>query len=211
MSMRIAVFASGRGSNFEALASADLSGSEISLLCSDVEDTPARNTARRLGIRSEYIFPGPRRTVFSAEAEAAWCALLECEGIELVCLAGLMRMLRNGILDKYAGRILNVHPSLLPAFPGLDAQGQALRYGAKVSGCTVHYVDAGMDSGPIIMQAPVIINDWDTVETLSGRILEQEHRIYPESVRLHCSGRLLVEGRRVSTIPADPGARSPSP
>lgn len=201
--MKIAVLASGRGSNFEALYSSDLGPGEVSLLVSDRRDAPVLQRAEKLGIEALFLDPGPKRTVFSPEAEDAWVEAISSRGIQLICLAGLMRMMRAGILQAYRGRILNIHPSLLPAFPGLHAQAQALSHGVKVTGCTVHYVDAGMDSGPIVMQSAVPVLEGDTAETLSDRILEKEHSIYPEAVRLHCGGLLKIEGRNVRILGAD--------
>ena len=125
------------------------------------------------------------------------CALLEREGIELVCLAGYMRLIGPELLEKFPGRIMNIHPSLLPAFPGLHAQRQALRHGVKISGCTVHFVDAGLDSGPIIAQQAVQVRADDSEDTLSQRILRQEHRLYPRAIRLYFAGRLQIRGRTV--------------
>ena len=122
-----------------------------------------------------------------------WTRLLMDRGIELVCLAGLMRIIKGSMLEEYQGRIMNIHPSLLPSFPGLNAQKQALDYGVRITGCTVHYVNAGVDTGPIILQKAVHVKDDDTVETLSERILQQEHIAYSEAVRLYCSGVLHSE------------------
>jgi phosphoribosylglycinamide formyltransferase-1 len=119
------------------------------------------------------------------------------QGIGLICLAGLMRILKGPLIEEFENRIMNIHPALLPSFPGLDSQKKALEYGVRFSGCTVHYVDAGTDTGPIILQSVVPVQADDTVDTLSARILAEEHRIYPEAVRLHCAGKLKVEGRIV--------------
>jgi phosphoribosylglycinamide formyltransferase-1 len=207
--VKIAVLASGRGSNFQALCSADLGPGRVSLLLSDRSEAPALGLARMSGVEALFLDPGPKRTVFSPEAELEWARALEDRGIELVCLAGLMRMLRHGLLTAYGGRMLNIHPSLLPAFPGLHAQRQALARGVKVSGCTVHYVDPGMDSGPIVMQAAVPVLEGDTEETLSQRILEKEHSIYPEAVRLHCEGRLRLDGGIVRVTASGTSGRLP--
>lgn len=185
---RVAVLASGRGSNFEALARADLGDAAVVLLVSDRDDARALAVAAGMGI--ETALPG-------RPFERRCADLLEERGIDLVCLAGFMRILRGDLLRRFSGRLLNIHPSLLPAFPGLDAQARALAHGVKVAGCTVHFVDEGADTGPIIMQAAVPVFDSDTVETLSGRILAEEHRIYPIAARLALSGRLRLEGRRV--------------
>lgn len=199
--MKIAVLASGRGSNFEALCTADLGCGAVTLLLSDREDAPVLSRARMMGVEALFLDAGPRKTVFSPEAETAWVKALMDRGIELICLAGLMRMIRSELLNAFRGRILNIHPSLLPAFPGLRAQAQALAHGVRITGCTVHYVDDGMDSGPIVLQAPVPVLEGDTVESLSARILEREHAIYPEAVKLHCGGRLSIDGRTVSVLP----------
>jgi phosphoribosylglycinamide formyltransferase-1 len=137
------------------------------------------------------------RAATREEHDRAMAALLDEAGVELVCLAGYMRLLSDWFVDHYPNRIMNIHPSLLPAFPGLHVQRKALRYGMRVSGCTVHFVDKELDHGPIVIQAAVPIEEQDTAETLSARILGQEHRIYPEAVRLWCEDRLTIEGRRV--------------
>jgi phosphoribosylglycinamide formyltransferase-1 len=199
--VKIAVLASGRGSNFEALCAADLGCGEVTLLLSDREDAPVISRARMMGVEALFLDAGPQKTVFSPEAESAWMKAMMDRGIELVCLAGLMRMIRSELLEAYRGRILNIHPSLLPAFPGLRAQARALAHGVRITGCTVHYVDDGMDSGPIVLQAPVPVLEGDTVESLSARILEREHAIYPEAVKLHCEGRLSIDGRTVNVLP----------
>jgi phosphoribosylglycinamide formyltransferase-1 len=198
---RVAVLASGRGSNFEALVRGDTGRGRISLLVTDNPDAPALGLARDLGVKCLDLYPGKYRTRFGIPEEGEWAALLREEGIELVCLAGLMRLLKGPLLEAYAGRIMNIHPALLPSFPGLDSQQRALEYGVKYAGCTVHYVDEGTDTGPIILQSVVPVLDTDTTESLSARILEEEHRIYPEAVRLHCAGRLTVEGRTVRIGP----------
>ncbi len=202
---RIAVLASGRGSNFEALCRADLGSASVVLLLSDREDAPVLRRAEELGVERAFLDPGAGRSTLTRERESAWADLLEAGRIDLVCLAGFMRILRGPVLERFAGRILNVHPSLLPAFAGLHAQQRAFEYGVRVSGCTVHYVDAGMDTGPIVLQSAVEVLGSDTAETLSGRILEEEHRIYPLAVRMHCEGRLSVSGRVVRISGEGPG------
>jgi phosphoribosylglycinamide formyltransferase-1 len=194
----IAVLASGRGSNFEALCRGDTGCGRVSLLLSDNPEAPVLQRASDLGVEAMYVPPGKYRTRFELSAEEEWVGILRDRGIGLVCLAGLMRILKGPLLSEYSGRIMNIHPSLLPSFPGLNAQAQALDYGVKVSGCTVHYVDAGVDTGPIIIQRTVPVLDTDDVGTLSKRILEQEHQAYPLAVRLHCEGLLSVQARRVS-------------
>lgn len=194
----IGVLASGRGSNFAALAAGDTAPGFVRLLLVDQPQAPALGLARDLGVEGKYLFPGPRRTVFDPACEREWAQFLIERGVELVCLAGLMRVLKGPLLDAFQGRILNIHPSLLPSFPGLDAQGQAIRHGVKVSGCTVHYVDKGVDTGPILLQTPVRVMESDDTEALSKRILRAEHALYPRAVKLHLQR-------------AGAGAESPAP
>ncbi|MCX6556379.1 MAG: phosphoribosylglycinamide formyltransferase [Candidatus Aminicenantes bacterium] len=195
---RVAVLLSGRGSNFTAMvrdsrrAGANFS---IRLVISDQQNAPGLRKAAASGIPNYCL---ARENFSDREAhERAICALLEQEGIELVCLAGYMRLVGPVLLDKFSGRIMNIHPSLLPACPGLHAQRQALRLGLRVSGCTVHFVDAGLDSGPIIVQQAVRVREDDSEETLSRRILRQEHRLFPRAIRLFFAGRLQIRGRTV--------------
>jgi phosphoribosylglycinamide formyltransferase-1 len=195
--VKVAVLASGRGSNFEALCSGETGNGRILLLISDNEKAEALRKAHALGVEALYMSPGKYRTKFEEAEEMEWVRIMRSRGIELVCLAGLMRIIKGPMLEEYDGRILNIHPSLLPSFPGLNAQKQALDYGIKITGCTVHYVNAGVDTGPIILQKAVHVTDDDTVETLSGRILQQEHLAYSEAVKLHCGGVLAVDGRRI--------------
>jgi phosphoribosylglycinamide formyltransferase-1 len=198
--VRVGVLASGRGSNFEALAAAAAAGrlgAQHACLITDNPDAAALAVAERYAIPARVIDPGPRRARLSDAAETLLVRTLRDRGVQLVCLAGFMRVLGPTFLESFPGAVLNVHPSLLPSFPGLDAQGQALRHGVKVSGCTVHFVDAGVDSGPIVLQAAVPVLDGDTPETLAARILESEHDIYPRAVRLWAEGRLVLDGRRV--------------
>lgn len=191
------MLASGRGSNFEALCRGDTGSGSISLLLSDNPEAQALRRASALGVEAIHVSPGGYRTKFDLAAEEEWAGILREKEIDLVCLAGLMRILKGPLLTAYEGRIMNIHPSLLPSFPGLSAQKQALDYGVKVSGCTVHYVDPGVDTGPVILQRTVPVLDGDDVESLSNRILQQEHQAYPLAVRLHCQGRLRIAGRRV--------------
>jgi phosphoribosylglycinamide formyltransferase 1 len=201
--VRIAVLASGRGSNFEALCRGDTGAGRIALLLVDNPNARALQLAGELGVDSEYIPPGDYRTRFGIEEERHWVRAMMERDIGLVCLAGLMRILKGPVLKEYSGRILNIHPSLLPSFPGLNAQRQALEYGVKVTGCTVHYVDEGIDTGPIILQRAVEVSGDDDEESLSGKILEQEHAAYSQAVRLHCSGRISITGRRACVINDD--------
>jgi phosphoribosylglycinamide formyltransferase 1 len=193
----VGVLVSGRGSNLQALidaAAARTLGGDIAVVVSNVEGAAALARARKAGIPALYRdHRGRKREEFDAEVEA----LLRGHGVELVCLAGYMRLLSPAFIRAFPGRILNVHPSLLPAFPGLEAQRQAWEYGVKVSGATVHLVDEGLDSGPIVLQEAVPVEDGDSAESLSARILEAEHRLYPRAVELLLSGRCRLEGRRI--------------
>ena len=195
---RIGVLLSGRGSNFEALAESVAAGripnAEIALVVSNREGAAGIERAKSRGIETRVI---PSKGLQREEHDRQVVAALQEKGVELVCLAGYMRLLSPLFVRSFPGKILNVHPSLLPAFPGLEAQRQALEHGAKVTGCTVHFVDENLDAGPIVLQATVAIRDDDTVETLSERILREEHRIYSEAVKIVLSGNFRIEGRRV--------------
>ncbi len=198
MAKRIGVLLSGRGSNFQVLADSVVAGripgAEIAIVISNREGAPGIERARARGIATRVIpSKGLEREAYDRQVVAA----LQEKQVDLVCLAGFMRLLSPHFVAAYRHRILNIHPSLLPAFPGLEAQRQALEYGVKFSGCTVHFVDENLDAGPIVTQAVVPLRDDDTVEALSARILAEEHRIYTEAVRLVLSGRFRVEGRRV--------------
>ena len=194
---RIAVLLSGRGSNFEAIARAVRDGllaAEIALVFSNRPAAPGLEIARQLGLEIRSLASGGQeRDAYDRQV----VALLRERQVEWVCLAGYMRLLSGYFIEQYRGRILNIHPSLLPSFPGLEAQKQALEYGVKFAGCTVHFVDESVDGGPIVAQAIVPVRDDDDEDTLAARILEQEHRLYPEALRLVLSGRFHVEGRRV--------------
>lgn len=195
--MNLGVLISGRGSNFGAIAHAVAAGTvraRISLVASNREEAAGLDRARQMNLNAQVI-PSAGRA--REEFERDLLAALNAAGVDHVCLAGFMRVLSPWFVRTFRGHILNIHPSLLPSFPGLDAQKQALESGVKLSGCTVHLLDEGVDTGPIILQAAVPVLDDDTVETLSARILEQEHRIYPEAVRLLAEGRIQVRGRRV--------------
>ena len=193
----LAILLSGRGSNFEAIARNVLSGAlpvRIAVVISNREDAIGLERARSLGFEARVIpSKGKDRDAYDREV----VALLRERQVDIVCLAGFMRLLGPYFVRAFPGRILNIHPALLPAFPGLDAQKQALEYGVKFTGCTVHLVDEGVDTGPILCQAVVPVIDDDTVETLSARILKEEHRIYSEAIRLVVDDRIRVEGRRV--------------
>ena len=194
---RVGVLASGRGSNLQALIDAQRRGElggEIAVVFSNVEGAAALDRARRAGIPAVFRdHRGRRREDFDAEV----AQILVAHGVDLVCLAGYMRLLSAGFVAAFEGRILNVHPALLPAFPGLHSRRRAVEHGAKVGGATVHLVEAGLDAGPIVAQEAVRVLSTDTEETLAARILEAEHRIYPRAVRALLEGRCRVEGRRV--------------
>lgn len=198
LAVRVGVLASGRGSNLQALLdAAQRPGypATIAVVVCDHETAPALERARAAGVAA--VFLNPKDYADRAAYDAALVATLESHDVRLVCLAGFMRILSPAFVRSYAGRILNVHPSLLPAFPGLGAQRQALDHGVKVSGATVHFVDEGVDTGPIVLQASVPVLPDDTEVTLAARILVQEHRLLPEAVRLFAEGRLEIAGRRV--------------
>jgi len=194
---RIGVLLSGRGSNLQALLDAarrgDLGG-EVAVVVSNVEGALGLERARTAGISAVFRdHRGKKREEFDAEI----VAILRAHQVDLVCLAGFMRLLSPVFVRAFPGRIVNIHPALLPAFPGLDAQRQAWEHGAKVSGATVHLVDEGLDSGPIVAQEAVPVLSSDTAQTLAARILEAEHRLYPRAVRVLLDGRYRIEGRRV--------------
>lgn len=196
--IRIGVLLSGRGSNFQALLDACADGridGQIVVAISDRADAHGLERARQAGVRAIFVDPAAYET--KNAYNAALAETLKESQVDLVCLAGYMRLLKKPMLQAFAGRILNVHPALLPSFKGLDAQRQALEYGVKIAGCTVHFVTEGMDEGPILLQAAVPVLEDDTVESLSERILQEEHRIYPEAVQLFAQGKLTLEDRRV--------------
>jgi phosphoribosylglycinamide formyltransferase-1 len=202
MKKRLGVLLSGRGSNFEALAESVAAGripdAEIVIALSNREDARGIEKARAFNIEARVISSkGLEREAYDKLVIAA----LQEERVDLVCLAGYMRLLSPQFVAAFSNRILNIHPSLLPAFPGLEAQRQALEHGAKFSGCTVHFVDENLDAGPIVLQSCVPIEDSDTPETLAERILREEHRIYTEAVRIVLEGRYRIEGRRVLILP----------
>ncbi|MBI4012045.1 MAG: phosphoribosylglycinamide formyltransferase [Candidatus Rokubacteria bacterium] len=196
--LRLGVLASGRGSNLQAILDAIDAGrcpARVVVAVSDRPGATALDRARRAGAKAIQVDPHgyPDRAAF----DQAVAAVLAEHAVELVCLAGYMRLLSPAFVAAWRGRILNVHPALLPAFPGLHAQRQALEHGVKVSGATIHLVDEGVDTGPIVLQAAVPVLDDDTEATLAARILAEEHRLYAEAIRLYAEGRLQVEGRRV--------------
>jgi phosphoribosylglycinamide formyltransferase-1 len=195
---RIGILLSGRGSNFEALAESvaagRLPGVEIAIVISNREGAPGIEKALARGIAARVI---PSKGLQREEYDRLVVAALKEKQVDLVCLAGYMRLLSPYFVGEFRNRILNIHPSLLPSFPGLEAQKQAWEHGTKFSGCTVHFVDENLDAGPIVAQAVVPILDEDTPETLAERILKEEHRIYTEAVKLVLSGEYRIEGRRV--------------
>lgn len=208
MGKRIGVLLSGRGSNFEALAESVSAGripdAEIAVVISHREGAPGIERARARGIAARVI---PSRGLERDAYDRQVVAVMREKNVDLVCLAGYMRLLSPYFVKEYHGCIVNIHPSLLPAFPGLEAQRQALEHGVKFTGCTVHFVDETLDAGPILLQAAVPVRDDDTVETLSERILIEEHRIYSEAVRIVLEGRYRIEGRRVIILNAAEAAK----
>ena len=197
---RLGVLGSGRGSNYVAISDAIAAGklpAEVAIVLSDVESAGILAHARERGVPTRYIPPGPFRTKLDEAAEQAMVAALHEARVDLIVLAGFMRVLKGEFLRAFEGRIVNVHPSLLPAFPGLQAWKQALDHGVKVAGCTVHFVDAGVDSGAIIGQQPVPVLDQDTAESLHERIQAAEHELYPQCVAAIARGEIRVAGRRV--------------
>jgi phosphoribosylglycinamide formyltransferase-1 len=202
MKKRIAVLLSGRGSNFEALADSVDQGripnAEIAIAISNREGAPGIEKAKSRGIPAQVI---PSKGLQREEYDQLVVAAIQAAKADLVCLAGYMRLLSPVFVAAFRNRILNIHPSLLPAFPGLEAQRQALEHGVKFTGCTVHFVDENLDAGPVILQAIVPVLDADTPETLSRRVLNEEHRIYTEAVRIVLEGRYRIEGRRVLILP----------
>ncbi len=194
---KLGILLSGRGSNFLAIHRAiqdhRLNDAEIAVVLSNIEDAPGLTAARDLGLPAIAIPSAGRKR---ADHDAEMIARLSNHKVDLVCLAGYMRIISPAFVQAFPNRILNVHPSLLPAFPGLDAQHQAFDYGAKVTGCTVHFVDEAVDHGVIILQKTVPVLDEDTPETLSARILEQEHLAYPEAIARVLSGQYTIQNRR---------------
>jgi phosphoribosylglycinamide formyltransferase-1 len=196
----IAVLASGRGTNLQAIIDNIENGNiaaNLSCVVSDNKDAAALQRARTHGIEAIFIDPGPKKTWLIPEVEQQYVQTLQEHNVDLVCLAGFMRILKKPLLTAFAGKIINIHPALLPSFPGLDVQRKALEYGVKFSGCTVHFVDDTVDGGPIVTQAAVPVHDDDTPETLAARILKEEHRIYTEAINLVLSDKYRIDGRRV--------------
>src|SRR6266576_377152 len=198
MNKRIGVLLSGRGSNFQALAESVAAGripnAEIAIVVSNREGAPGIQRAEARGIKTRVIpSKGLEREVYDRQV----AAVLDEHQVDLICLAGYMRLLSPFFVAKFPNRILNIHPSLLPSFPGLESQRQALEYGVKVAGCTVHFVDENLDAGPIVIQAVVAVEDHDTEESLSARILKEEHRVYSEAVKIVLEEKYKMVGRRV--------------
>ncbi|WCJ58660.1 phosphoribosylglycinamide formyltransferase [Fontisphaera persica] len=203
-SFRLGVLGSGKGSNFAAIADACAAGrvpAQPVLVLSDVENAGILELARQRGIPAEYLPPGKFRTKLDEETEARYIARLQEARVDLVVLAGFMRILKGPFLKAFEGRVVNIHPSLLPAFPGLEAWKQALEYGVKVTGCTVHFVDQGVDTGPVIGQRVVPVLDEDTPASLHARIQVAERELYPACIAAIARGQLRREGRRVLGFP----------
>jgi phosphoribosylglycinamide formyltransferase-1 len=198
---RLGILLSGRGSNFlaihQAIRDGRIADAEIAVVLSNKADAPGLAAARELGLAAHHI-PAAGRA--AAERDLEFVERLKSYEVDLVCLAGYMRIISPGFVAAFQGRIVNVHPALLPSFPGLDAQAQALEFGAKVAGCTVHFVDEAVDHGVIILQRAVEVMDDDTAETLSARILVEEHKAYPEAIQRVLSGEYGVVGRRYLKI-----------
>lgn len=211
--LRVAVLASGRGSNLQAIIDAIEAGqvhAKIVAVISNKKDAVALERARKHGVPDLFVDPKP----FAGKPDSretydrALLDMLEKRNVELVLLAGYMKIVTAVLVNAYANRMMNIHPSLLPSFPGLDVQKKAIDWGCKVAGCTVHFVTEGVDEGPIILQAAVPILDNDTSETLAARILVQEHKIFPRAVQLFAEGRLCVDGRRVLIDGAKPNGEA---
>ncbi len=200
MKGKLGILASGRGSNAAALMEHIEQGrldAEIAIVLSDRPDAPVLEMAKQHRVKALHLDPGPKKTFLIPEVEEQWVRVLKEHQVDLLILAGFMRIIKKPLLDAFAGRILNIHPALLPAFPGLDVQRKALEYGVKFAGCTVHFVDESVDGGPIVAQAVVPVLDHDSPESLAQRILKEEHRIYAEAIQLILSGKYRIDGRRV--------------
>lgn len=196
--LNLGVLASGRGSNFQAIIDEIEAGrlpAAIKLLVVDNDAAYAVERAKKHSI--DYLYIDPKASLSRVDYFASIARELQKREVELVALAGFMRIVGKPLIDAFPNRIMNIHPALLPAFPGLHGQKQAAEYGVRISGCTVHFVDGGMDTGPVIIQAAVPVSQDDTEDTLSSRILKLEHMLYPEALRLYAEGRLRVEGRAV--------------
>lgn len=200
MKLKLAILGSGAGSNMQSIVDAIAAGTldaEIVCVLADVPDAKILARAAKHGIPGHYLSCAPFKTKLDGAAESEYIRVMREYGADTVVLAGFMRIVKQGLLTAFPNRVLNIHPALLPAFPGLHSWQQALDYGCRVAGCTVHFVDAGTDSGPIIVQRAVPVEPGDTPETLHARIQVQEHLAYPEALRLLAAGRLTIVGRRV--------------
>jgi phosphoribosylglycinamide formyltransferase 1 len=196
---RLGVLGSGKGSNFVAIADAIARRevpAEVAIVLSDVESSGILQHARNHGLRAEFVEPGKFRTKLDEESERAYITKLQEARVDLIVLAGFMRILKGDFLRAFHERVVNIHPSLLPAFPGLEAWKQALEYGVKVTGCTVHFVDQGVDSGPIIVQETVPVLDGDTAATLHERIQQAERKVYPQAMAALARGEIQIKGRQ---------------
>ena len=198
--LRIGVLGSGKGSNFVAIAEGIVScnmPATVALVISDVENAGILEHARQRNLPAQFISPGKFRTKLDEDAERAYIAALQSAQVDLICLAGFMRILKGDFLRAYENRVINIHPSLLPAFPGLEAWKQALDHGVKVTGCTVHFVEQGVDSGPILAQKTVPVLEGDSAVTLHARIQQAEHELYPQCVAAFAKHQIAVNGRQV--------------
>ena len=201
--IRVGILGSGRGSNARCILEACERGdipAEVAIVLSDVENAKILDRARQFGVPAKFIPPGKFKTRLEPDVEREYVKTLRDARVELVALAGFMRMLKSEFLNAFPNSVLNIHPALLPAFPGLESWKQAIDYGVKVAGCTVHFVNEGMDTGPVILQAAVPVLENDTAETLHARIQEQEHRLYPQAIRLFAERKLKIEGSRVRIL-----------
>lgn len=204
--LRIAVLGSGSGSNCQSIIDAIEAGrlnARVVCVIADVEDAFILKRAAGHGIPAQYLDAGPFRTKLEGEAEQRYIAAMQRHGAQVVALAGFMRIVKRGLLEAFPNRVLNIHPALLPAFPGLESWKQALEHGAKVAGCTVHIVDGGTDTGPIVVQRVVPVLENDTPESLHARIQVEEHKAYPQALGYIAQGRLSLEGRRVRIEPEE--------
>ncbi len=200
MKLKLAILGSGSGSNMQSIVDAIEAGTldaEIVCVLADVPDAKILDRAKRHNLPAQYLSCAPFKTKLDGDAQQEYIRVLKASGADTIVLAGFMRIVKPELLAAFPNRVLNIHPAILPAFPGLHSWQQALDYGCKVAGCTVHFVDAGTDSGPIIVQKVVPIEEDDTAETLHARVQVQEHIAYPEALRHLAAGRLHIEGRRV--------------
>jgi len=199
--LKLAIFGSGSGTNAQAIIDAIEAGTlsaEIACIVSDVEDAMILKRARKHNIPALYIDCAPFKTKLDGDAEQRVLQILEEHEVNFIALAGFMRIIKDGLLNAFAGRMVNIHPSLLPSFPGLDGGRQAFEYGVKFTGCTVHYVDAGVDTGAIINQKIIAIEDTDTLESMMEKLHAQEHIAYPEALQWIAEGKIQPQGRRIT-------------